>query len=225
MYKMYLGINDGEEGFILPVLPEKIEIDEGGDNKTYNIVNLGEVNVINLPKLTKVSFGSYFPLNNGPYVSTEKLFTPSFYVKKIQEWRKKCNKVRFIFTGGQLDFVFNTSLEVNNVFSIENFKYEENGGEVGDIYYTLELKKYKNYAAKKVDMKKSTSGIAAVISKADTRESNPHKPETYTVIEDDTLWHISKKYLGDGNRYGEIAALNNISNPDRIYVGQVLNIP
>lgn len=225
MYKMYLGINDGEEGFILPVLPEKIQIDEGGDNKSYNIVNLGEVSVINLPKLTKVSFESYFPLNNGPYVSTEKLFAPSVYINKIEEWRKKCCKVRFIFTGGILDSVFNTSTEINNIFSIENFKYEEHGGEVGDIYYTLELKKYKNYAAKKVDIKKDVSGITATVSKADTRESNPPQPRTYTVVEGDYLWHIAKRFLGDGNRYGEIAVLNNISNPDRIYVGQVLNLP
>lgn len=225
MYKMYLGINDGEDGFILPVLPEKIEMDEGGDNKTYNIINLGEVNVINVPKLTKISFESYFPSNRGPYVSAEKLFTPSFYIKKIQEWRKKCIKVRFIFTGGPLDSVFNTSLEVNNIFSIENFKYEERGGEVGDIYYSLELKKFKNYAARKVDIKKDVTGTAATISAADTREGSPPKPNTYTVIEGDTLWHISKKILGEGSRYREIAELNGISNPDRIYVGQSLNIP
>lgn len=225
MYKMYLGINDGEEGFIIPVLPEKIQIDEGGDNKTYNIINLGEVNVINLPKLTKVSFESYFPLNKGPYVSAEKLFTPSFYVNKIQEWRKKCYKVRFIFTGSTLDSVFNTSTEINNTFSIENFKYEEHGGEVGDIYYTLELKKYRNYVARKVDMKKSTNGTTATISKVEKREGNSPKNKTCTVIEGDTLWHISKKYLGNGNKYMEIASLNNISNPDKIYVGQVLNIP
>lgn len=225
MYKIYLGINDGEEGFILPVLPEKIEMDEGGDNKTYNIINLGEVNVINVPKLTKISFESYFPSNRGPYVSTEKLFTPSFYIKKIQEWRKKCIKVRFIFTGGPLDSVFNTSLEVNNIFSIENFKYEERGGEVGDIYYSLELKKFKNYAARKVDIKKDVTGTAATISVTDTREGSPPKPNTYIVIEGDTLWHIAKKILGEGSRYREIAELNGISNPDRIYVGQALNIP
>lgn len=225
MYKMYLDINDGEEGFILPVLPEKIQIDEGGDNKSYNIVNLGEVNVINLPKLTKVSFESYFPLNRGPYVSSEKLFAPNIYINKIQEWRKKCYKVRFIFTGSTLDSVFNASTEINNLFSIENFKYEERGGEVGDIYYTLELKKYKNYAAKKVDIKKDVRETAATISQADTRESNPPQPKIYTVIEGDTLWHIAKRFLGDGNRYGEIADLNNISNPDIIYAGQVLNLP
>ena len=31
--------------------------------------------------------------------------------------------------------------------------------------------------------------------------------------------------LGDGNRYPEIAKLNNIANPDLINVGQVLTIP
>ena len=83
MYKMYLGINNGEEGFIIPRLPEKIDISEEGDNKTYNIINLGEVNNIALPKLTNISFESYFPLNNGPYVSSDQLFNPSFYIKII----------------------------------------------------------------------------------------------------------------------------------------------
>lgn len=224
MYKMYLSIND-EEGFIIPVLPEKIQVDESGDNKTYNIINIGEVNVINLPKLTKISFESYFPLNRGPYVSSEELLPPSIYINKIQEWRNKRKQIRFIFTGGPIDLVLNTALEVNNIFSIENFKYEEHGGEVGDIYYSLELKKYRKYSARKVDMKKIKNGESAAVSVAETRDGNPQKPKTYTVIEGDTLWHIAKKYLGDGNRYKEIAALNNISNPDRINVGQVLNIP
>ena len=35
----------------------------------------------------------------------------------------------------------------------------------------------------------------------------------------------SRKFPGDGNRYPEIAKLNNIANPDLINVGQVLTIP
>ncbi|EKN35929.1 lysM domain protein, partial [Clostridium botulinum CFSAN001627] len=139
MYKIYLGINDGEEGFILPVLPEKIEFDEDGNNKTYDIINLGEINTINLPKLTEISFESFFPLNKGPYVSSEQLFSPSFYIAKIREWRDKKQKIRFIFTG--------SPLEINDLFTIESFKPSEEGGEVGDIHYSIELKRYKNYAA------------------------------------------------------------------------------
>jgi len=39
------------------------------------------------------------------------------------------------------------------------------------------------------------------------------------------LFNIAKQYLGDGNRYQELAAANGIANPDHIEVGQVINIP
>lgn len=50
-------------------------------------------------------------------------------------------------------------------------------------------------------------------------------PRTHTVVSGDTLWAIAEQYLGDGNRYTEIAQLNNIANPDLINVGQVITIP
>ena len=50
---------------------------------------------------------------------------------------------------------------------------------------------------------------------------------THTVVAGDTLWGISARYLGDGARYMEIYNINTdkISNPNLIYVGQVLKIP
>lgn len=53
----------------------------------------------------------------------------------------------------------------------------------------------------------------------------PPAPRTYTVVSGDTLWAIAEQYLGDGNRYTEIAQLNGIANPDLINVGQVITIP
>ncbi len=220
MYKMYLGINDGEEGFILPVLPEKIEINEDGDNETFNVINLGEVNTINKPKLSEISFESYFPLNRGPYVSSEELFSPSFYINKIREWRDKKQKIRFIFTGG-------SPLELNDLFIIESFKLSEKGGEVGDIYYSIELKRYIPYAAKKVVIvtKQNTKNKTAAVKAKPPRPVEKSKQKTHTVVSGDTLWHIAKRYLGDGARYPEIAKLNNIKNPNLIYPGQVFKIP
>ncbi|QDY21915.1 LysM domain-containing protein [Clostridium botulinum] len=220
-YKMYLGINDGEEGFILPVLPEKIEFDEDGNNKTYDIINLGEINTINKPKLMEISFESFFPKHKGPYVSSEQLFEPSFYITKIREWRDKKQKIRFIFTG--------SPLEINDLFTIESFKPYEEGGEVGDIHYSIELKRYKNYAAKKVVIvnKKDSNKKAVKTSSNPPRPSNTNKPKTHTVSGNDTLWHISKKYLGDGNKWPQIYNLNKdkIKNPNKIYSGQVLRLP
>lgn len=50
-------------------------------------------------------------------------------------------------------------------------------------------------------------------------------PRTHTVVAGDTLFNIAKQYLGDGNRYPELAAHNGIANPDHIEVGQVITIP
>lgn len=221
-YKMYLGINEGEEGFILPMLPEKLEINESGDNKTYNVINIGEINCINKPKLTEVSFESFFPKNYAPYVSvsSDQLFEPSFYISKIKSWRENQQKIRFIFVG--------SSFEINDLFTIESFKCYEEAGEVGDMYYSIELKKYKLFAAKKIKIVESNITKANQVSIAKNtpvRIENSNTPKTHTVQPGDTLWHISKKYLGDGNRYPEIANLNNIKNPNRIYNGQVIKIP
>lgn len=49
--------------------------------------------------------------------------------------------------------------------------------------------------------------------------------KTYTVVSGDTLFNIAKQFLGDGNRYPELAQFNNIPNPDHIEVGQVIRIP
>ncbi|KGO12762.1 LysM domain-containing protein [Clostridium botulinum] len=225
MYKMYLGINNGEEGFVLPVLPEKIEFDEDGNNKTYDIINLGEINTINKPKLMEISFESFFPKHKGPYVSSEQLFEPSFYIAKIREWRDKKQKIRFIFTG--------SPLEINDLFTIENFKPSEEGGEVGDVHYSIELKRYKNYAAKKVVIvtpktAATNQSVKKVITNSKAaRPSNTNKPKTHTVTDNDTLWHIAKRYLGNGNKWPQIHDLNKdkIKDPNVIHAGQVLRLP
>jgi LysM repeat protein len=53
----------------------------------------------------------------------------------------------------------------------------------------------------------------------------PPAPRTYTVVSGDTLFAISERFYGDGNRYPEIAAASGISNPDLIHPGQVVTIP
>ena len=52
-------------------------------------------------------------------------------------------------------------------------------------------------------------------------------PVYYTVKSGDCLWTIAKKYYGNGAQYMKIYNANKdkISNPNLIYVGQVLTIP
>ena len=66
---------------------------------------------------------------------------------------------------------------------------------------------------------------------AETATTEPPEPETkkgptvYTVQKGDTLYAIARKFYGDQRRYRDIAKANNLADPNRIYVGQVLKIP
>lgn len=50
-------------------------------------------------------------------------------------------------------------------------------------------------------------------------------PYSYRVKRGDTLYGISKTYLGDGNSYLRLADINGITDPNLIYVGQLIKIP
>src|SRR5882757_4048077 len=69
---------------------------------------------------------------------------------------------------------------------------------------------------------------APVVEEAPAPPPPPPPPpavQTYTVVSGDTLWAISERFYGDGNRYQEIATASGISNPDLIHPCQVLTIP
>ena len=51
------------------------------------------------------------------------------------------------------------------------------------------------------------------------------KDKTYTVVQGDDLWDIAMKQYGNGYRWVDIAKTNNLTNPDVIHSGNVLQLP
>lgn len=49
--------------------------------------------------------------------------------------------------------------------------------------------------------------------------------QPYTVQSGDNLSKIAKRFYGDANKYRDIAQANGIDDPDKIKVGQDLNLP
>lgn len=47
---------------------------------------------------------------------------------------------------------------------------------------------------------------------------------TVTVEKGDNLWNIAKTFLGDGSKCYQIARINNISDANKIYPGQVIKL-
>ena len=71
--------------------------------------------------------------------------------------------------------------------------------------------------------------VAGVSHVNDMMSVDQSQPEAtyYTVVAGDNLSKISKANYGDPNKYMKIFEANKpmLSNPDRIYPGQVLRIP
>ncbi len=65
------------------------------------------------------------------------------------------------------------------------------------------------------------SRFSNLFERADTDD----RAKVYVVQEGESLWSIAEKTLGEGKRYREIIALNNISDPDNVPAGKKLKIP
>jgi nucleoid-associated protein YgaU len=73
-------------------------------------------------------------------------------------------------------------------------------------------------------------GNVAGVAKVDEAIETPEPASTpvfHTVVKGDTLWKVAERTLGKGARYTEIFEANRpmLSDPDKIYPGQVLRIP
>ena len=199
-YHIYLSFNNNEELIELPVLPKKIEISGSGNNKSTEILNLGEVTQLKLPKLFSLQIDTEFPAEWYPAcnVSESKLLSPFKYVEMIEKWRRTLKPIRIVFIGSTID--------INAAVSIESFTPAEEGGDVGTWKYKLKLKEYRFFGAEKINLDSN------VIQKSriSTRKIN----QLYVVKEGDTLTSISIKNFGNESAYWDIKRLNGLTDED-----------
>ncbi len=73
----------------------------------------------------------------------------------------------------------------------------------------------------------NVEGVAQVDESLTVASDDGSDSEMYVVEPGDTLWAIATAAYGDGNRYPDIFEANKpmLSDPDKIYPGQVLRIP
>ena len=133
-YHVYLSYNNNEELIELPVLPKKFEVSGSGNNKSTEILSLGEITQLKIPKEFTLQIDSEFPAvwYPGCNISESKLLSPFEYISIIEKWRKTLKPIRLVFVGSTID--------INSPVSIESFSYAEEGGDVGTWNYKLKLK-------------------------------------------------------------------------------------
>lgn len=206
----YLSFNNNEEKIRLPVIPSSFEVNIPHQNTTVNITNLGEINLIGKTGLMNMTIESFFPNQQYNFCLYKDFQKPYEYIKQLLKWKKSGKPIRVIVTG----------TPINYAVAIENLTYSEVDG-TGDVYFSLELKEYKFIST--TGQTTITKNGTTLTTPTTTREVKS-STTTYMVKQGDTLWLIAKKITGDGSNYKAIATKNNITNPDKIYVGQKLVI-
>ena len=158
-YRMYLIMGSLE--LPLQVLPEKLAVRAAGRNETAEVLELGEVLLLRGRGLRKVEWEGLLPAWKLPCMDGQPL-TPILAVRYIQRYRDKKEPVYLRLEG--------TDLDLDVPFGIEDFSYEERGGEPGDLYYSIQLTEWRSYAPSRVTLpegevreaRQRTPGAAAI---------------------------------------------------------------
>ena len=223
MYKFYI---DKVE---LPITPSKLETKINNKNKTMTLLNDGEINILKAPGLTEVSFDFMIPQVKYPFSNVD-LKDADYYLEKLEKLKVNKKPFRFIvlrLTQGNKS-LFDTNMNV----SLEDYTIKEEASNGIDLVVSVKLKQYKNYSTKIFQQEQAKVSAATADKKVvfipakEERPPSSNQPnnKTYTVKSGDCLWNICKQYLGDGSKYPQIAKINNISNPNLIYPGQVIKL-
>lgn len=226
-YGIFLSYNNQEEAFRIPVNPAELIVKEAGQGSTYNIVGGSEINVIQARKLTEISFESFFPSQQYPFVTNELLTIPE-YLAYIDKWMESKRPIRFIYSGISYDpssAVAPQEVAINMPVTIEDFEWRPMAGS-NDIEYSISFKRYVFYAA--IQTKVEQTATTTTVKKSATKRPNEKAtPKTVKVAAGDSLWAIAQKQLGDGSRYKEIQKLNGISDAKAksLQVGTVIKLP
>ncbi|MDX5709829.1 LysM peptidoglycan-binding domain-containing protein [Clostridioides difficile] len=223
------------DGVQLPIPPPKLEIKVTNKNKTVDLINTGEVNILKKEGLSEISFEAEFTHNKLPFYRGT-FRDVQFFLSKLELLKTDCKPFQFIVSremGGKV--LFNTNIKV----SLEEYAISEDAENGSDTKVAIKLKQYRDYSTKKLVLappKNETDrpNVKIEPKRVDSVNATNTKTKTYTVKAGDSLWAICQKQLGNGSLYKKVYELNKTmmdkANKGKklskytIYKGQVLRL-
>lgn len=219
-YSFFININ----GTVLeiPVNPQEYTIFYPAENKTYNILSVGEVVVPGHSSLMEVSWDSYFPGDASDIMLLGHAWqSPETFVNAIKEAMDNQSIVDLVISRYEADG--NKMFDTNISAVIQSFETTEKGGEAGDIYYKISMIEYREFTPKKISVMKGESKPA--VQEEEQRKTDPVLRVGAQVIANGKYWYSSygdKPYGTANNKQTTVQRI--ITDPSRPYpvlIGQL----
>lgn len=147
----------------MPVAPEKLEIKINNGNKTVNLINDGEINILKKAGLSDVEFECMIPQIKQPYAIYKDGFKDAaYFLEYIEKLKTEQKPFQFIVVRRKPDgkALFNTNMKV----SLEDYKIKEDAGEGFDVGIKISLKQYRDYSTKTVNIVLTDSKPSATVT-------------------------------------------------------------
>lgn len=148
MYSIYL------DKVLLPIAPKSIKIGFSSQNKTLNLINDGEINILKDPGLLDIEFDAMLPNTKYPFsIYKDGFESADKFIDKINKLKTDKKPFQFIVTRTRPDGtpLFNTNIKV----SLEEYEINEDAEEGFDVILSIKLKQYKPFGTKKIKIEKS----------------------------------------------------------------------
>ena len=195
--------NNGAERIYLAVNPAKIAVSRPNRNRVLPLAMGGTVNAWGGRGLREVVIETFLPSSASPFYGGA---DPTSVLTMLRTWQDSGDPVRLILSDS----------DINDAFLIEDVTETLREGD-RDVGLTLTLREYK-----------FKSALAALAGKdgetAFQRQDERVTPRTHTVKKGDTLWDIACRFYGDGTRWRELAAKNDVADPKKLQIGKVLTL-
>ncbi|MDR1755252.1 MAG: hydrolase [Eubacterium sp.] len=222
-YDFYLG------GILLPVTPGQLKISINGQNKTFNLINEGEINVLKKAGLSDVSFKVLLPNYPYPFAQYIDGFKRSdYYLDHFEKLKVGQKPFQFIvartFPGGASKVDLNkedlSAIEYNESslggtnmkVSLEEYTIEENAKEGLDIMVDVSLKQYQSHGSTKITIKPISPEEKPQGTAEQKRESEPEKITVGSKVIITGRLHIDSYGQGPGKtlngEHGKVNIIN-----------------
>lgn len=230
-YYFYLG------DFMLPVPPPRMDIRVNNKNKTINLINEGEINIIKTPGLKEISFEALLPNANYPFADYSQSlagnavsaflgnafsYQPATnFLESLQTAKNSNSPVRLIIT--RMTASFAMLFDTNFLVTVEDFTMREDAKNAYDIIVLLRLKEWRDYGTKEVTVTTDGNGNQ-VVTVNKPRQTDKSVDRAWTVTKEKSVFEAVKMASGGSLNWRSIANLNGILNPNAVQPGQVLRL-